>query len=157
MGEVHFRPGLRLYMQKPMSGFSSNSIHGAHVMPILSNPKLKITSTAGSGQLKITTSVTVRFSAAEENIIKANSLTFKLKSRVWGEDDGFNGGNDPLFWLATKTITKGGDYQFVRTVHHGLLDEDSVGEDEVFAKFFLQAVAFPMMASTRSPTQSGDY
>jgi len=118
---------------------------------------MKIVATAGSPTLKITTSVTVKFSAAEENIINCNSLKFKLKSRIWGEDDDFNGGNDPLFWLPTKTITKEGTYTFVRNVHHGMLDEDSVGDDEVYARFFLQAVAFPMSAATRSPTQEGNY
>ena len=126
-------------------------------MPSLSQPKLKIQSTAGSSQLKVTTSVTVKFSPEEESIISALNLKFKLKSRVWAEDDMFNGGDDPLFWLSTKTITKEGHYEFVRTVNHGLLDEDWEGNDEVYAKFALAAIAFPMAATTRTQTQVGNY
>ncbi|MEO8152426.1 MAG: hypothetical protein ABI605_05100 [Rhizobacter sp.] len=126
-------------------------------MPTLSNPKLKIQSTSGSNQMKVTTTVTVQFSAAEENIIKILSLKCKLASRVWGEDSGFNGGDDPLFSLATKTITKNGTYEFVRSVDRSLLDEDWEGNDELYARFALNAVAFPMSATAQSATQVGNY
>ena len=126
-------------------------------MPVLSNPKLKIQSTSGSSQMKVTTSVTVAFSAAEKHIIEVLSLKFKLASRVWGEDSGFNGGDDPLFSLATKTINKGGNYEFVRHVNRDLLDEDWEGNDELYARFALNAVAFPMSASAQSATQVGNY
>ncbi|WOB06831.1 hypothetical protein [Piscinibacter gummiphilus] len=126
-------------------------------MPTLSNPKLQLQSTAGSGLVKVTTQVTVRFNDAEENIIKCLNLKFKLASRVWSEDDMFNGGDDPMFALPTKTITKDGTYTFERTVPTSMLDEDWEGNDEFYAKFALQAIAFPMAASTRTPTQVGNY
>jgi hypothetical protein len=126
-------------------------------MPTLSNPELKIQSTAGSSQLTVKTKVTVRFSPEEEHIISCLKLKFKLACRVWSEDDMFNGGDDPLFSLSTKTITKDGTYEFVRVVSHNLLDEDWEGNDEVYAKFALNAVAFPMSAATRTPTQVGNY
>jgi len=126
-------------------------------MPVLSNPKLKIQSTAGSSQMKVTTSVTVAFSAAEKHITEVLNLKFKLASRVWGEDSGFNGGDDSLFSLATKTITRGGNYEFVRSVDRSMLDEDWEGNDELFARFALNAVAFPMSASAQSSTQVGNY
>ena len=45
------------------------------------------------------------FDATEANIIKVLGLKCKLACRVWGEDSGFNGGDDSLFSLSTKTIT----------------------------------------------------
>ncbi len=126
-------------------------------MPILSNPRLKIQSTAGSNTLKVVTNITVKFSPEEENIISCLNLKFKLACRVWSEDDFFNGGDEALFALSTKTITKDGNYEFVRNVSNNLLDEDWEGNDEVYAKFALKAVAFPMSAATRTPTQVGNY
>ena len=126
-------------------------------MPNLINPKLKIQSTSGSNQMKVTTTVTVSFDATEENIIKVLGLKCKLACRVWSEDSGFNGGDDPLFSLATKTITKDGTYEFVRMVDRSLLDEDWEGNDELYAKFALNAVSFPMSAGTRTATQVGNY
>ncbi len=126
-------------------------------MPTLSSPKLKIQSTTGTNQMKVTTSVTVGFDATEVNIIKVLGLKCKLACRVWGEDSGFNGGDDSLFSLSTKTITKSGSYEFVRVVDASLLDEDWEGNDELYAKFALNAVSFPMSAATRTATQVGNY
>lgn len=126
-------------------------------MPTLSNPKLQLQSTAGSGLVKVTTSVIVKFNDSEEHIIKCLNLKFKLACRIWSEDDVFNGGDDPMFALSTKTITKDGTYTFERTVPTSMLDEDWEGNDEFYAKFALQAIAFPMGANTRTSTQVGNY
>jgi len=126
-------------------------------MPTLSNPKLKVEATSGSSQMKVTTQVTVNFHPQEETNIKVLGLKCKLACRVWGEDSGFNGGDDSLFSLATKTIDKDGTYTFVRTVARDLLDEDWEGNDELYAKFALNAVGFPMSATTRSATITGNY
>ena len=126
-------------------------------MPTLSKPELHIQSTAGSTHLTVKTRVTVNFSPEEEHIISCLKLKFKLACRIWSEDAVFNGNDDLLFSLSTKTITKDGTYDFVGSVHHELLDEDWEGNDEVYAKFGLAAVAFPMTAVARTPTQVGNY
>lgn len=45
----------------------------------------------------------------------------------------------------------------MRNVSNNMLDEDWEGNDEVYAKFALNAVTFPMSAATRTPTQVGNY
>jgi len=126
-------------------------------MPTLSNPKLKIEIVSGSNTAKATAQVTVNFHPQEETNIKILGLKCRLACRVWGEDSGFNGGDDSLFALATKTITKDGTYTFVRTVSRDTLDEDWEGNDELYAKFALNAVGFPMSTGTRSSTITGNY
>ena len=126
-------------------------------MPVLSNPKLSIQVASGTNQRKVTATVTVSFSTVEENIIKVLGLVPKLSCRVWGEDGGFNGDDDHLFSYNTKTITKDGTYTFMGTVNKAVLDEDNVGNDEIYAKFGLSTPSFPMSAATRSPTINGDF
>ena len=126
-------------------------------MPTMLNPKLAIQLASGTNQRKVTATVTVKFNTVEENMIKVLGLTPRLACRVWGEDSGFNGGDDLLFSYSTKTITKDGTYTFSGTVNKSVLDEDSVGEDEVYAKFALSTPSFPLSAAAQSPTISGDF
>ena len=127
-------------------------------MPALLNPKIKIEATSGSNTMKVTTQVTVNFGPQEETNIKILGIKCKLACRVWGQDSGFNGGDDSLFSMPTKTINKDGTYVFVRHVARDLLDEDWEGNDEIFAKFALNAVGFPMSAGpVPSPVITGNF
>ena len=126
-------------------------------MPTMTNPKLTVQLASSTNQRKVTATVTVNFNTVEENMIKVLGLTPRLSCKVWGEDSGFNGGDDLLFSYNTKTITKDGTYTFSGTVNKSVLDEDSVGDDEVYAKFALSTPSFPMTAATRSATISGDF
>lgn len=117
-------------------------------MPKLSNPTLKI-ELSNTSQANITASVKVAFDSFEENLIK-NGLKFKLRSRLWGDDQGSvtNGDDDPLFWLPSKTITADGTYTFTATVNRSSLDEDWEGNDEIYARFTCSSTTpgFPMNA-----------
>jgi hypothetical protein len=127
-------------------------------MPTLSNPKLAIQLASGTNQRKVTATVTVSFNAVEENMIKVLGLAPRLACRVYGEDGGiFTGDDDLLFSYTTKTVTKDGTYIFSGTVNKAVLDEDTVGNDEIVAKFGLTTPSFPMSAAAKSPTISGDF
>jgi hypothetical protein len=126
-------------------------------MPALTNAKLKIETLSGSNTAKVTALVTVNFHPQEENYIKILGLKCRLRCRVWSEDGGLNGDDDPLFNLPTKTITKDGTYTFERTVSRDVLDEDWEGNDEIYARFKLNAVAFPMAAGVKTATITGNY
>lgn len=129
-------------------------------MPVLSNPALKIELVSGTSQANVTASVKVAFDQVEENFIKLLGLKFKLMCRLWGEDSGFNGGDDGLFSLTTKTITADGTYTFTKTVSRSSLDEDWEGNDEIYARFRCKSTtpSFPMEATPQnSQTISGNF
>ena len=129
-------------------------------MPVLSNPTLKLELVSGSTQVKVTGTVKVSFDTVEENFIKLLGLKFALRCRIWGEDSGFNGGNDALFSIATKTITADGTYTFTRTVNRSSLDEDWEGNDEIFARYRCQSTtaSLPLAATpVNSPTITGNF
>jgi hypothetical protein len=129
-------------------------------MPQLSNPTLKLELVSGSTQVKVTATVRVSFDTVEENFIKLLGVQFRLRCRIWGEDSGFNGGNDALFSIASKTITADGTYTFTRTVNRSTLDEDWEGNDEIFARFRCQSTtpSFPLAANpVNSPTITGNF
>ena len=127
-------------------------------MPTMSNPKLVVQLASGTNQRKVTATVTVNFNTVEENMIKVLGLAPRLGCKVYGEDGGiFTGPDDLLFSYTTKTITKDGTYTFSGTVNKSVLDEDTIGNDEVYAKFALSTPSFPMSASAKSPTISGDF
>jgi hypothetical protein len=134
------------------------NIKGVTIMPVLSNATLKLELVSNSTQVKATATIKVNFDAFEESLIKNNSLKFKLKCRVWGEDGGFNGSDDPLFWMDTKTITADDTYTFTRTVSRSRLDEDW-GNDEIYARFFCQSTTpgLPLTAKARTNTISGRF
>ena len=125
-------------------------------MAQLLNPKLKIQSTTGTNQMLVTAIVTVRYSDQEESIMKALNLKSKLKCRLWS-DDAWPDADNPVFWFATKLISKEDTYTFTRTVSKDTLDEDWEGNDELYAKFALSTEGFTISASTQTPVQVGNY
>jgi hypothetical protein len=127
-------------------------------MPTLKNPTLRLELVSGTTQVKVTATVKVDFDPSEEAAIKLLGLKYKLKCRIWGEDDGFNGSDDSLFWMETKTITVDDTYTFIRKVDRSKLDEDW-GNDEIYARFFCQSTSllFPTPARARSITIPGNF
>ncbi|MDQ0586877.1 hypothetical protein [Variovorax paradoxus] len=129
-------------------------------MPSLSQPSLRVTLISGTSQAKVDATVRVNLDNFEENLVKNLGLKFKLGCRVWGEDSGFNGADDSLFSISSKTVTADGVYTFNRIVSRDSLDEDWVGNDEVYARFSCQSTTpgFPLAASpVRSAAISGDF
>ena len=129
-------------------------------MPTLSNPTLKLELVSGTSNVKVTGTVRVNFYPVEEALIKNLGLKFKLRCNVRGEDGGFNGADDALFSIASKTITEDGGYTFVRTVNRASLDEDWEGNDEIYARFRLASTtpSLPMAATpVDSSTITGNF
>jgi len=116
-------------------------------MPVLSSPTLSLTLVAGTSNVKVAASVKVSFDDPEETLMKLLSLKYKLRCRIYGEDSGFNGADDSLFSIASKTITGDGTYKFEKTVNRSSLDEDWEGNDEIYAKFSGQttSASFPFV------------
>jgi hypothetical protein len=129
-------------------------------MPVLSNPTLKIELVSGTSQVNITATVKAAFDTVEENFIKLVGLKFKLRCRLWGADSLFNGEDDALFSLTSKTITADGTYTFTKKVDRSALDEDWEGNDEIYARFRCKSTtpSLPMEADPKnSPTISGNF
>jgi hypothetical protein len=129
-------------------------------MPTLSNPTLRLELVSGTTNVKVTATVRASFNAVEENVIKLLGVKFKLRCNVRGEDSGFNGADDPLFSIASKTIVEDGTYSFVRTINRNTLDEDWEGNDEIYARFRLASTtpSLPMAANpVDSPTITGNF
>jgi hypothetical protein len=126
-------------------------------MATLSNPILQVDILTGSQMVTVTTTVDVTLSPFDMSLI-ANGLGLELRSRVWGEDSGFNGGDDNLFLLPTQTVTTGGTYTFSRSVPRAWLDEDN-GNDEIYNRFTLRSRSniFPFNTSIRTPTLTGEF
>ena len=116
-------------------------------MPVLSSPTLSLTLVAGTSNVKVAASVKVSFDDPEETLMKLLSLKYKLRCRIYGEDGFFNGPDDSLFSIASKTITGDGTYKFAKTVNRSSLDEDWEGNDEIYAKFSGQttSASFPFV------------
>ncbi|MDA7417016.1 hypothetical protein PGB34_11620 [Xenophilus arseniciresistens] len=128
-------------------------------MPTLSNPNLRITLISGTSKAKVDATVRVNFDAFEEALIKQLGLKFRLGCRIWGEDSGLTGADDSLFSIASQTVTADGNFAFSRTVDRDSLDEDWVGNDEIYARFSCQSTtpSFPLAASVRSAAVTGDF
>ena len=103
-------------------------------MPTLSNPTLTIKLVAGTSNVDVTATVKLNFFQAE-TLIKLLSLKYLLKCKLWSSDSGFNGEDDPLFSIASKSVDADGTFTFRRTVNASSLDEDWEGNDEVYATF----------------------
>jgi hypothetical protein len=128
-------------------------------MPVLSNPTLKLELVSGTSNVKVTAVVRVNFDTVEENFIKLLGLKFRLRCNIRGEDGIFNP-DDALFSIATKTITADGSFTFTRTVNRGSLDEDWLGNDEVYARFHCKSTtpSFPLAATpVDSATITGNF
>jgi hypothetical protein len=120
-------------------------------MPSLSNPTLSLKLVAGTSKVDVTGSVKVSFSPTEETLIKLLSLKYSLKCRIWAEDSGFNGENDPLFSISSQTVNADGTHTFKRTVDRSSLDEDWEGNDEVFARYLCTPPSNTGIALTSAP------
>jgi hypothetical protein len=108
-------------------------------MPQLSNPTLNIRLIAGTSNVEITASVKVNFFPNEEAIMKLFPLVkYTMSCRLFGEDGGLNGADDPLFLVTSvgsKKINADKTHSFKRTVNRDSLDEDWEGNDEIYARF----------------------
>jgi hypothetical protein len=136
----------------------SLQLGGSKNMANLSNPTLTIKLISGTNNADVTATVVVKLTAFELNLVKNLGLKFKLKARLWGQDGGFNGGDDDLFSFSTQTISAGGTFTFKTTVSRNVLDEDW-GNDEIYAKFTLQSAEpiFALSISKTSPVISGNF
>ncbi|BAZ30441.1 hypothetical protein NIES4074_29010 [Cylindrospermum sp. NIES-4074] len=126
-------------------------------MATLSNPALSIKLIAGSSNANVVATVNVALSPLEIFLL-GNGLSLQLKSKLVGDDDGFTGKDDDLFFFPTQKVTNGGTFTFQATVSRGTLDED-YGNDEVFANFTLQSTeaVFPLVKSIKSNVISGNF
>lgn len=108
-------------------------------MPILSNPRLTIKLIAGTTKVEVTGSVKVNFTPNEEAIMKVFPLVkYTMNCKLFGEDSGFNGADDPMFNVTSvgpKKINADKVHNFRREVEKSSLDEDWEGNDEVYARF----------------------
>lgn len=127
-------------------------------MATLSNPALSIKLIAGSSNANVVATVNVALSPLEIFLL-GNGLTLQLKSKLVGDDEGFTGKNNDLFFFPTQKVIKAGTFTFQATVSRGTLDEDLVGNDEVFANFTLQSTeaVFPLVKSSNSDVISGKF
>ena len=108
-------------------------------MPTLSNATLTVKLVAGTSNVDITASVKVGFSPQEEALIKLFAplapITYSLRAEMWAEDSGFNGDDDKLSKIGSKSVAADGTHTFTKRVNRSTLDEDWEGNDEVYAKF----------------------
>lgn len=127
-------------------------------MASLTNPSLKIELISGTNNAKVTGTIKVGFTAFEKFNIE-HGVRFRLYCRLVGDDAGFNGGDDDLYLYPRKTLTAGGVYTFAKTLSRNTLDEDSIGEDEVYARFRLVSTepSFPVNITKESAVISGDF
>ncbi len=109
-------------------------------MPTLSDPRLSITVASGTPNATVTASCDVRFSDIEKLLIQLlqGKLHYRLTCRIRGADSGLLGPDNALFTLGNVDNIVGDrqNVTFTRTVNRDMLDEDSVGEDEVYARFW---------------------
>jgi hypothetical protein len=103
-------------------------------MPKLSDPKLEIEVTSGSPNAAVTASVDVSFSSTEKQLIDFFKLKYKLTCRIRAADIG---NDNALFTLGNVEVTSDrNDVRFSRIVSRDALDEDNIGQDEVYARFW---------------------
>jgi hypothetical protein len=128
-------------------------------MAKLTIPNLSIKLISGTNNADVTATVLSTLTPFEKALVDTLGLKFKLKCKLWGEDSGFNGEDDELYSFGSKTITQSGPSTFKATINRSTLDEDSVGNDEIYAKFTLQSTEplFPFGTSAKSPVISGDF
>jgi hypothetical protein len=143
-----------------MSFLIYNSITEEFFMPKFANPKLKIELVSGTTKRKLTATIDVSFDANEETFIKlVPTIRSKIRCQIMGSDSGFNGGNDHITWMTNQFINKDGQVKFTKTVNASSLDEDTVGADEIIARFSCvnnSPVLFSP-SSVDSPEISGDF
>lgn len=127
-------------------------------MASLSNPALQIDLLTGTSNANVTATVSVTLDPIDTFLVNGG-LTLQLASKLVGDDSGFNGGDNDLFFFPSQNITNTGIYTFQSTVSLGTLDEDSIGRDEVFANFNLQSLnnIFPLNTSVNSANIEGSF
>ena len=122
-------------------------------MPTLSDPHLAIKVASGSPDATVTASVDVSFSEIEERLIQLLALNYRVTCRIRGADSGFTGSDNALFTLGNVSVNSDrNNIQFARTVSRDMLDEDSIGEDEVYARFWCTPPANTGLALTAAST-----
>jgi hypothetical protein len=122
-------------------------------MPTLSDPKLAIKVASGSPDATVTASVDVSFSETEKKLIQLLSLNYRVTCRIRAADSGLTGSDNALFTLGNVTVNSNrNNIPFARTVSRDLLDEDVVGEDEVYARFWCTPPANTGLALTAART-----
>ena len=135
-------------------------------MPTLSNPRLSIKLVAGTTKVEITSSVKVNFTPNEEAIMKVFPLVkYTMSCRLFGEDGGLNGADDPMFLVTSvgpKKVNADHLHSFKREVDKSALDEDWEGNDEIYARFACAAptnVGFVLASATQvnSDTITGNF
>jgi len=128
-------------------------------MASLSQPHLSIKLLSGTSNAEVTATVNVSLTQFELNLVKNLGLKFKLRCQLRGADSGFNGADDDLFTYTGKSILAGGTSTFKATMSRNTLDEDWVGDDEVYARFTLQSAEpiFPLVLTTDSPIITGSF
>ncbi len=141
-----------------------NSIHlnikKEYPMPKLSNPKLKIELVSGTSNRKLTATVDVKFDVNEETFIQLiPTIRSKIRCQIMGSDSGFNGDNDHITWMTNQYLAKDGQAKFIKTVSASALDEDTVGDDEIIARFTCVNNSPVLFSPPRidSPEISGDF
>jgi hypothetical protein len=128
-------------------------------MPTLSSPKLTVKLISGTSKVDVVAAIHIVFNEFEKKLINLLGLKFKLRCLLRGSDSGFNGADDDLFLFSNKTITADGTSTFSKTMSSSVLDEDWVGEDEVYARFTLQSAEalFPFTGVNDSPIVTGSF
>ena len=126
-------------------------------MPKLSDPKLSIRVASGSPDATVTASVDVSFSATEKTLISLLSLNYKVTCRIRAADSGLTGSDNALFTLGNVMVNSDrNNIPFSRVVFRDRLDEDVVGEDEVYARFSCVPPADTGLALTPAATVDSD-
>ena len=128
-------------------------------MANLSNPQLSIRLISNTSNTDTTANVDVALTPFESFLVNSGGLRILLKCKLRGDDSGFNGSDDDLFEFPAQTVAADGMFTFQGTVSRGTLDEDSTGNDEIYAQFTLQSTeqSFPLVVQANSPIISGDF
>ena len=135
-------------------------------MATLSRPTLKIDVLTGERSHRVTATVNVQLTRAEEALINPGGgrpgIPVNLKSNLWGDDGGLTGADDNLFLFPLQRITRSGTYTFTANVSRSVLNEDSglFNDDEIYNRFSLVSGSsiFPINAiAINSPTIKGQF
>ncbi|OQX05436.1 MAG: hypothetical protein BWK73_33630 [Thiothrix lacustris] len=127
-------------------------------MAYLNNQSLTIKLISGTSNVDVIANVDVSLSQLERFLV-SGGLNLKMKCKLVGSDAGANGPDDDLYLFPAKTIIKDDVVTFSAIMSKSVLDEDSIGNDEVYANFCLISgdPIFPLSISVNSPEISGDF
>ena len=124
-------------------------------MASISNPRLDIKHDHAKKTARVLITANLNFTEYEMAQIR-QGLRFKLQTKLWGADSGFNGSDDVLYTLTPKyypdsTPNATEKVSFDVTLGEGVLDEDW-GTDEVYARLTLVNL-YTQVAVTRKTNQ----